>query len=392
MFKHEFKYSLKVLLKSKMLLFWTLAFPLILGVFFHMAFSDIEKNEKLDIIDIAIIDNKSFREDLLFKETFKKLSDDKNKEKMFAITYTDKLTAKKLLEDEKITGYLEFDKDVNLVVNHSDIYETILKYVVDEVNSNKEILETLSKKEIENHYKNGMTSIDYQKIYKEAMNLISKDTVQLKDTSSKNLSYTMIEYYTLIAMACLYGGILSMFMLNKHLANMDSVGKRIAISSVKKAKMLLATLLASYIVQLFGLILLFFFTIFILNVDYGSHLYLVILLALLGSLAGLSLGIAVATLVKKNENAKTGILIAITMFCCFLSGMMGITMKYIIDTNIPLLNKLNPASMITDGFYSLYYYNTLDRFTFNIISLIIFSLFMILLSIRGLRREKYDSI
>lgn len=99
-----------------------------------------------------------------------------------------------------------------------------------------------------------------------------------------------------------------------------------------------------------------------------------------------------STLLKTNENAKTGILIAITMLGCFLSGMMGITMKYVIDKNVPIINKINPASMITDGFYSLYYYDTLDRFYFNIISLLIFSAFMIFISYKGLRRQKYDSI
>ena len=80
------------------------------------------------------------------------------------------------------------------------------------------------------------------------------------------------------------------------------------------------------------------------------------------------------------------------MLGCFLSGMMGITMKYIIDKNVPIINKLNPASMITDGFYSLYYYDTLDRYFFNIISLIIFALILIGVSIFSLRRQKYDSI
>ena len=47
MFTHNFIYSLKVLLKNKMLIFWTFAFPILLGIFFNMAFSDIEKNEKL---------------------------------------------------------------------------------------------------------------------------------------------------------------------------------------------------------------------------------------------------------------------------------------------------------------------------------------------------------
>ena len=160
MFKHELKYSLKVLLKNKILLFWTLAFPLIIGIFFNMAFSDVEKNEKLDIIDIAIIENKSWSEDIIFKNAFESLSDDKNKERMFNITYTDKKNVEKLLEEEKITGYIEKDKNVNLVVKHSDINETILKYVIEEINSNKEIIETLSKKEIEENYKNGVYTID----------------------------------------------------------------------------------------------------------------------------------------------------------------------------------------------------------------------------------------
>ena len=80
------------------------------------------------------------------------------------------------------------------------------------------------------------------------------------------------------------------------------------------------------------------------------------------------------------------------MLGCFLSGMMGITMKYIVDKNIPIINKINPASMITDGFYSLYYYDTLDRFFFNIISLLLFSIIMFIISYNGLRRQKYDNI
>lgn len=67
-------------------------------------------------------------------------------------------------------------------------------------------------------------------------------------------------------------------------------------------------------------------------------------------------------------------------------------MKYIVDKNIPIINKLNPASMITDGFYSLYYYDTLDRYFFNIASLLVFALIMITISYFSLRRQKYDSI
>jgi len=390
MFWHNFKNSLKVLFKSRSLIFWTFAFPILLGIFFNMAFSDIENNEKLDIINIAIINNDEFDKNVIFKEAFKSLSD--GDDKLFDITYTDLDDAKKLLEDDEITGYLLFDDGANIVFNSSGINETVLKYTVNEISSNAEIINALAEKSINDEIQKGNYNINYEDIYAGVKKNVSLDTTKLNNISNSNLSYTMIEYYTLIAMACLYGGMLSMYIVNYRLANMNSVGKRISVSPVHKGKMLLGSLLASYVVQLIGLAILFLFTIFVLKVDFGDNLPLMILLALVGSLAGLSLGIIVATLIKSNENAKTGILIAFTMFGCFLSGMMGITMKYIVDVNVPFVNMINPASIITDGFYALYYYDTLDRFVFDIVSLLAFSCLLIFISYFSLRRQKYDSI
>jgi len=193
-------------------------------------------------------------------------------------------------------------------------------------------------------------------------------------------------------MTCLYGGILGMVALTNILANMSSTGKRVSVSKASKLELVISSALASYLVQLLGLLLLFIYTIFILKIDYGSNFLYIIILALVGSLAGLSLGIALASVLKTGENEKTGIIISVTMLGCFLSGMMGITMKYIVDKNIPLLNKINPASMITEGFYTLYYYDSYNRYYFNVISLLIFSLIMFSLAINSLRRQKYDSI
>ena len=234
-------------------------------------------------------------------------------------------------------------------------------------------------------------NLDYQKVINNVMEKLN-ETIEFKNISRSNLSYTMIEYYTLIAMSALYGALISMFIINKTNPTTDSVGKRVSVSSISKSSLIISGLLASYIVQLIGLATLFGYTIFALKVDYGSKILPVIFLGIISSFAGLSLGTFIASMLKTNENTKTGILISLTMLSCFLSGMMGITMKYIIDKYIPIINKINPASMITDGLYSLYYYNTLDRYYFNIISLIIFSLVLILISLNRLRRQKYDSI
>lgn len=389
MFLHNLKYSLKTLFRSKALIFWTFAFPIILGTFFKMAFSDIENSEKLDIIDIAIVDNEKFNNDIVFKNTFKELSDKNSENYMFNVKYTSLDECKKLLEEEKVSAYILFNNnDINVSVNKSGINETVTKYVIDEVQSKKVILTNIITKELEsNNY-----MVNYEEIVSLANNIMNNSKAKFKDISRSNLSYTMIEFYTLIAMSCLYGSMLSMYIINYILPNMNSVGKRISVSGIKKLSLLISSLISSYIVQIVGIFILFIYTIFVLKVDYGSNIDKVILLMLTGSFAGLSLGVLVSSLIKTNENAKTGILVGITMLMCFMSGMMGITMKYIIDKNVRVLNLINPASMITDGFYSLYYYDTFNRYYFNVISLLVFSVVMLLISYSSLRRQRYDSI
>lgn len=396
MFFHNFKYTLKILFKSKMLIFWTYAFPLILGTFFYMAFSNIENSEKLEVIPIALVETEE--ENIAYKEVFNALSkEDENQ--LFTTQYVEEKEAKNKLSKKEISGYVVLEETPKIVVNQSGINETILKLVVEEVEEMTTILENVATIEIskkitteEGRYGEEQFETWYTEIYKKVMEIQNEQEVNIKDTSNANLSYTMIEFYTLIAMTCLYGGILGMVAINQNMPNMSNKGKRISISPLSKGKLILSSVFASYIVQLIGLSLLFLYTVFVLHVEYGTNLSLIILLALVGSLSGLSLGIFVATIFKVNENTKTGIMISVTMFGCFLSGMMGITMKYIVDKNIPLLNKLNPASMITDGFYSLYYYSTHERFYFNIISLLVFSAILIFFAILSLRRQKYDSI
>lgn len=397
MFIHNFKYILKRLFNDKMLIFWTFAFPLILGTFFSLAFSNIEEGEKLDIINIAVIKNEEYKNSPIWQEAIKTLSDNKNEERLFNTKYVSIEKAKELLSDEKITGYIILEDSPKVVVLSNGINETIIKQVTEEINEQETIINNVADIKIKEHLKNQNEKIEnpdifYASIYQEIAEITKNSQANIKDTSSNNLSYTMIEFYTLIAMTCLYGGILGMVAINQCLANMSSNGKRVAVSPASKSKLVISSALASYLIQLLGIFLLFIYTIFVLKVDYGNNLFYVIILSLTGCFAGLSLGIVLATLLKSSENVKTGIIIAVTMFGCFLSGMMGITMKYVIDKNIPILNKINPASMITDGLYSLYYYDTYERFFFNVASLLIFSFVLLLLASISLRRQKYDSI
>ena len=391
MFIHNLKYTIKTLFKNKVLIFWTFAFPIILGLFFNMAFSNIEKDEKLQVFDIAVVNNNQFQKEKIYQETLKELSH--GEDKLFNIKYVSQKKAAKLLNNFDIKGYIIFKNDKpEVVIKENGTYQTIIKFAITEINQNKIMIENLSKKEVEDESVNGNVSIDQEKIVDNILNKIKSEKVEFKNISNSNLSYMQIEYYTLIAMACMYGGMLGLTAINNSLANMSSKGKRISVSPNKKSVIVLSSAIGSYIVSLVGLVLLLVFLKLILKVDFGDNAFLVILLSMIGALAGISLGVLIASIFRVSEGAKTGITIAITMFLSVLSGMMGVTLKYVIDKNIPVVNLINPNNLITDGFYSLYYYDTLNRYFRDISYLLIFIIICLTISFVSLRREKYDSI
>lgn len=398
MFWHNFKYSLKSLFRLKVLIFWTFAFPIILSTLFNLAMSDLDKPKKLDTIDIAVVENTEFQENLAFKGALQELSTGDKKNKLFNIQYVEETKAKDLLEDNKISGYLLFNQGPEVIVAQNGIEQTVIKYVVDEIAQINQTFETVIEQKITENIEITNNSLSEEQI----LTIVDKTLTKLMknreggnniiNSSPSNLSYTMVAFYTVIAMSCMYGGIISMESLSKTLPNMSEEGKRVTVTPIPRWKLILSTLCSSYIVQILALCLLFLYMNYVIKVDFGGNTLTVILLSLVGSLAGLSLGVFIESMFNFNEKTKTGLVIGITMLGSFLSGMMQIQVKYYVDTYLPLLSYINPVRMITDGFYALYYYETLERYYFNLISLLTFSIILISISIFKLRRQRYDSI
>ena len=114
MFIHNLKYTIKTLFKNKVLIFWTFAFPIVLGLFFNMAFSNIEKDEKLQVFDIAVVNNNAFQKEKIYQDALKKL--EHGKDKLFNIKYVGQKKANKLLNNSDIKGYIIFKNDKPEVV------------------------------------------------------------------------------------------------------------------------------------------------------------------------------------------------------------------------------------------------------------------------------------
>ena len=131
-----------------------------------MAFSNIENSEKLDIINIAIINNEDFENNEAFKTSFEELSDENNEDRLFNTQYTTEEKAKELLDKGQIIGYMKLENDEpKLTFATSGIDETIFKYVTEEIEQTSDIVKKLSEEEIKNEIKSGNYNINFEEIY-----------------------------------------------------------------------------------------------------------------------------------------------------------------------------------------------------------------------------------
>ena len=117
-----------------------------------------------------------------------------------------------------------------------------------------------------------------------------------------------------------------------------------------------------------------------------------LIISLFGSLIGVSMGIFVGSLGKMSEGIKVSVILAISMVCSFLSGLMNSSMKDIVEKHAPIINRINPAALISDAFYCINVYDDPARYYRNLITLAGMSVVFMLASFLLIRRNRYDSI
>ena len=384
MFLHNYSYRLKCIVRDKEMMFWTLLFPILLATLFNMAFSNISSAEKFSKIQIVVVDNAEYQENTAFQSAIKAESssnENPDEDSLFDVKYTSKEEGDKLLEDKKIQGYIYFEDGIKLAVKESGLNQTIIKSFIDDFKQTSSTIETIIRE-------------DPQSFQGGLLDRLSDRTNYLKEVApSKSAPDIIVNYfYTLIAMTCLYGGFWGLKEVTAIQGDLSPQGARINMAPTHKFKVFIVCILAAVTVQLLELFILLAYLTLVLNINFGNQIGYTILTCIIGTITGVTFGAFIASVVKGGEGIKVGILIGGSMTMSFLSGMMYDKMKYIISTKAPIIGYLNPANLITDCFYSLYYYDTHTRFFINIAILCGFILVFSLSTYLVLRRQKYASI
>lgn len=383
MFAHIFINRLKCVFRDRQTVFWSFLFPLILATLFGMAFSNLNKGEAFDTIDLAIVNTAQYRSDTTLQTALTSMSSQSSTQKpMFALKLVEsEEAANDILKNNEITGYILYTEDApRVVVKESGMNQTILKEFID-------------------HYLQMKSA--YTKILMENPNALQGfnaettnverliEEVSPTDAAPNN---TLTYYFALIAMACLYGGFWGMKEVSAVQANQSPQGARINLAPVHKLKVFGYSLCVVILMQFLAILVLIAYLHFVMKVDFGNQVGYMLLASLAGCTMGVSFGAFVGAVLKNNEGLKVAVLIGTSMFFSFFAGLMVADMKYIVTEAVPALAYINPANLVADAFYSLYYYTTHTRFFTNIGLLFGISVVLFLVVYFVMRRQRYASI
>ena len=378
---HLLKYRFIQITRDYANLFWTMLFPIILGTLFYFSFgnSGLAGSGEIpwETVKVAVIEEDvSSRQAEAFRTFLEELDGD-------TIEITDINSEKKALrelKEERILGIYYVKDTPSLTVAKNGIQETILTSLLETYLQNASIIER--------------TAIKHPERLEDALGSMENYQKQTKDISlgGKTLDPNVHYFFALIAYACLSGAFLGLQSTNDSQANLSTLGARRSVTPTNKLTLILIDLITLFTVHLICTLILNLYIAKVLGISLGNRPGVLLLVNLMGCMIGVSLGIVLGCIARFSINVKTGFVVAMTLFPSFLAGLMFGTMKHIIELHCPIVNRINPAAVLSDAFYCISVYNDRQLLIRSLLTLAAMSLLCILVAFYRIRRERYDSI
>ncbi len=387
MFIRDFLYTIKIMVRGRVSIFWTLVFPLLLATFMYMAFGNIyEQDEMFSNIKVAVVTEDESANGLNYM--LDALSD--GDDALLSVARMSESDAEKLLADEEVEGIIYTD-DVKLTVAESSVNASILETVLSEYKQYEHALKDIYKDGIGlQQYMSGTSGVDdMSDIVEKLSEQRSYYTEKASTEGSQNVYNNY--FYAIFAMSCLFASLSSIEMMGNLQANVSATGKRKNVSPQRKMTFVLAEFAALLIIH-FVVEVISFIYMSCIGVDFGDRVWEILLTLFVGCFIGLAIGVIVGAISKLAEGTKIGIVIGISMVMSILSDLCINGVKYEIQQHVPIINKLNPAALISDSFYALNVYSDHQVFTENIVIMTIEAVVLIAVGILMVRRNRYASV
>ena len=378
---HLLKYQFLQTVRSRSVMFWALAFPLILGTLFYISFgnSGLAGTGETDWepVPVAVITVDDTSANAASFQTFLNGMD---QDMLNIRSYDTERAAKKALKKENIAGIYYVKDEPSLTLASNGINQSILSSLLESYEKNSAMIHDIALHHPEKLSAALNSLNDYQTLVKE------------KSLGGQTLDPTLTYFLALIAYACLSGVYLSIHSTIQLQANLSALGERRSITPTHKLSLILIDLLVLESIHFVDILILELYITKVLHISLGHDISKLLLVTFMGSLIGICLGILIGCAGKLSYGAKSGIGVLVTLFPSFLAGLMFGGMKNVIEQHCPLINRINPASVLSDAFYCISVYDDAVRYRRCILILVFMCLLCIGLSFFMIRRERYDSI
>lgn len=346
-----FLYQVLRLLRDRVLLVWTLGFPVVLSLIFMAMFSNLDKVYEATPMSFGVVQDEAYRTAPGLDAVVERISaDDADHHLITKVTHSTVAQAEAAAKRGETNGYLavEGSDPVLHVTQQGNEAETtrVLRVVMDSYTQRRAEYVALAK-----------AGAAPEKLA--ALETDQAFTRSISVTPSPVKPQTLY-YFALLAFACGMGTTVAMVAV-KGIMAVSPVGARQTLAGLARWKVLTATLAASWVCVFVCLLVAFAFMASVVGVDFGPHVLLCLVAIGVCSLMASAVGAALGTLARLEIGMISGFTSLLSLFTG-LYGPASQSLARSIEQHAPLLAQANPLWQTARCFYGLLYYDSLAPF------------------------------
>ena len=346
-----FLYQVLRLLRDRVLLVWTLGFPVVLSLIFMAMFSNLDKVYEATPMSFGVVQDEAYRTAPGLDAVVERISaDDADHHLITKVTHSTVAQAEAAAKRGETNGYLavEGSDPVLHVTQQGNEAETtrVLRVVMDSYTQRRAEYVALAK-----------AGAAPEKLA--ALETDQAFTRSISVTPSPVKPQTQY-YFALLAFACGMGTTVAMVAVKGTMA-VSPVGARQTLAVLPRWKVLTATLAASWVCVFVCLLVAFAFMASVVGVDFGPHVLLCLVAIGVCSLMASAVGAALGTLARLEIGMISGFTSLLSLFTG-LYGPASQSLARSIEQHAPLLAQANPLWQTARCFYGLLYYDSLAPF------------------------------
>ena len=376
-----FSYQVLRLLRDRILLVWTLGFPIIMSLMFMAMFANLDKDFEATLISFGVVQDEAYRAAPGLDAVVEQISaDDADLRLITKVSHSTASEAQAAAKRGDTNGYLAVkDGDPVLhVTQEGNEAETtrVLRVVMDSYTQRQAELKTAIEAGVPPEQ---MASLQVDHSF----------THSISVTPSPVKPATRY-YFALLAFASGMGTTVAMIAVQGIMAT-SPLGARQTMAGLPRWKVLTATLAASWVCVLACLLIAFAFIATVVGVDFGPHLPLCLVAIGVASLMSSAAGAALGTFGRLG----VGMVSAITCLLSLFTGLYGPGAQSLADSverSTPLLAQANPLWQASRCFYGLLYYDSPEPFARSCAALLGMTCLFLTIALIRARRMNHEHL